>query len=77
MIDFTLEATQSLISTTSSDVSNSMAKSTGSSESESFCLRFITEDQKTFDKLVEDLSIIDSMSDTFDYDLEISTSYGK
>lgn len=85
MIDFTKEASQSLISTTSSNISSSIINtssrtstfSSSSSESEPFNLKFITEDQKDFSKLMEDLSIIDNVYDAFDYDIESSSSYGK
>lgn len=87
MIDFTKEASQSLISTSSSAMSNSLMNassisrassfSQSSSESEPFNLKFITEDQKYFSRLMEDLSIVDNMCDVFDYDTEASNSFGK
>ncbi|KAL7309155.1 hypothetical protein PS15m_011269 [Mucor circinelloides] len=87
MIDFTKEASQSLISTTSSAMSNSLMNassisrassfSQSSSESEPFNLKFLTEDQKYFSRLMEDLSIVDNMYDVFDYDTEASNSFDK
>lgn len=85
MIDFTKETSQSMISTTSSNMSSSLINtnsrtstfSSSSSESEPFNLKFITEDQKDFSKLMEDLSIIDNVYDTFEYDIESSSAYGK
>ncbi|KAK4516895.1 uncharacterized protein ATC70_000222 [Mucor velutinosus] len=87
MIDFTKEASQSLISTTSSAMSNSLMHvssisrassfSQSSSELEPLNLKFITEDQTYYNQLMEDLSIVDNMCDVFDNDMESSASFDK
>lgn len=56
-------------------VTSSIISSNSSSSADPYSLSFLTENQKHYSQLLDDLSIIDNMCDTFGLDTE-SSVYG-